>query len=124
MDRNYYLEETKQLINNIYSKKITGILAAHTITNLWYILRKQYSSQQRREIISALLIFFELESIDKPKLLSAISREDFSDFEDCVQDECAVASGADFIITRNKSDFAGSKVKALTPKEAIELFSA
>ncbi len=124
LKREPFYKDSKDIFDYCVSKNVTGIISAHSITNLWYIMRKQYTKEQRRYFINSLFDYFELESIDKPKLFSAISREDFSDFEDCVQDECAVASGADFIITRNKSDFAGSKVKALTPKEAIELFGA
>jgi predicted nucleic-acid-binding protein len=121
MDRNYYLEETKQIFNKIHSREITGVLAAHTINNLWFILRKQFSSQQRREIISSLLNLFEISSLNKDKLLSAIQRDDFSDFEDCLQDECAAAVHADFIITRDKNDFKNSKIKALLPGEALKI---
>ncbi len=121
MDRNYYLEETKQIFNKIHSREITGVIAAHTINNLWFILRKQFTSQQRREIISSLLNLFEISSLNKDKLLSAIQRDDFSDFEDCLQDECAAAVHADFIITRDKNDFKNSKIKALLPGEALKI---
>ena len=121
MDRNYYLEETKQLFNKIHSREITGVLAAHTINNLWFILRKQFTSQQRREIISSLLNLFEISSLNKDKLFAAIQRDDFSDFEDCLQDECAAAVHADFIITRDKNDFKNSKIKALLPGEALKI---
>lgn len=121
MDRNYYLEETKQIFNKIHSREITGVLAAHTINNLWFILRKQFTSQQRREIISSLLNLFEISSLNKDKLLAAIQRDIFSDFEDCLQDECAAAVHADFIITRDKNDFKNSKTKALLPGEALKI---
>ncbi len=121
MDRNYYLEETKQIFNKIHSREITGVIAAHTINNLWFILRKQFTSQQRREIISSLLNLFEISSLNKDKLLAAIQRDNFSDFEDCLQDECAAAVHADFIITRDKNDFKNSKIKALLPGEALKI---
>ena len=48
---------------------------------------------------------------------------DTNDLEDCLQDECAVDSKAEYIITRNTKDFSNSKVKAVEPSEFLSLFS-
>ena len=56
------------------------------------------------------------------KLVSAVLNFDFADFEDCVQDECAAAINADYIITGNVKDFQSSKVKAVTPEEFLKIF--
>lgn len=47
----------------------------------------------------------------------------FKDFEDCLQDRCAKGIGADYIITRNARDFAGSAVPAVSPEEFLESIS-
>ncbi|MBP5251853.1 MAG: PIN domain-containing protein [Treponema sp.] len=107
-----------ELIN---AKKIKGIIAAHTVTNLWYILRKFCTKEFRRTLIKTLFDFFEVSSLNKQKLISAIDRADFSDFEDCLQDECAKEFDADYIVTRNVKDFANSNVKAVSPEEFIQL---
>jgi hypothetical protein len=44
------------------------------------------------------------------------------DYEDALIAFAAQRQGVDFIITRNKKDFAASPVPALTPGEFIELF--
>ena len=69
------------------------------------------------------LIIFSQEShfIRMQKLLSELENENFSDFEDCLQMECAKAYGADYIITRNVSDYAKSYVKAIEPKEYLKI---
>lgn len=69
------------------------------------------------------LIIFSQEShfIRMQKLLSGLENENFSDFEDCLQMECAKAYGADYIITRNVSDYAKSYVKAIEPKEYLKI---
>ena len=105
----------------LQTKKVKGIIAAHTVTNLWYILRKFCTEDFRRTIIKTLFDCFEVSSLNKQKLLSAIDRTDFSDFEDSLQDECAQEFDADFIVTRNVKDFAHSNVKALSPEEFIQL---
>ena len=49
-------------------------------------------------------------------------RNDFPDFEDCLQDECAAQSHADYIITRNTDDFSNSNVPAITPSDFLEKY--
>ncbi|MCR4578943.1 MAG: PIN domain-containing protein [Treponema sp.] len=122
--RTTYTPAIDLIFNKIFSNQISGLLAAHSITNLWYILRKQYSDSKRRELISALLEYFEITAVDKAKLLSAINRSDFKDFEDCLQDECAIAARADCIVTRNKKDFERSQTPVFTPEEFVTNFSA
>ena len=45
----------------------------------------------------------------------------FRDYEDALQNVCAERMKADYIITRNKRDFAGSKVPAFSPEEFLEI---
>ena len=50
-------------------------------------------------------------------------RNDFPDFEDCLQDECAAQNHADYIITRNTGDFSNSNVPAITPSDFLEKYN-
>ena len=89
-----------------------------------YLLEREpffEDAKERRELLSNLCLIFDVEGIDKVKLLSGLSNEDFSDFEDCLQMECAKSYGADYIVTRNVSDYATSEVKAIEPKDYLEL---
>ena len=79
------------------------------------------SAEKRRDLFLALLGSFDVISLDKEKLISALKRKNFTDFEDCLQDECALSVHADYIVTRNKKDFAWSKVTALSPEEVLEV---
>lgn len=59
------------------------------------------------------------------KVCNAIERNDFPDFEDCLQDECAKEVSADYIVvTRNVEDFQHSQIKAITSQELLELIKA
>ena len=57
------------------------------------------------------------------KVCDAIERGEFSDFEDCLQDECAQEVSADYIITRNIEDFKCSRVKAIDPQEFLKIMN-
>lgn len=121
-ERPFSKSETKQIFEMIFSRKINGIIAAHSITNLWYILRKTCTAPERREIINTLLECFEIAEINKTIIQNAINRNNFSDFEDCLQDECAKTYKADYIITRDKDDFTTSLVPTLFPTEFLNNF--
>lgn len=103
------------------NRQITGYLAAHSIPNLFYILRKNYTQQERRRLIRNLCSIFRISALNLEKILSAVDNENFSDFEDCLQEECAVDVTADYIVTRNPDDFAGSRVKVIEPETLVVL---
>lgn len=119
-DRIPFTDNSQAVIGLVTQKKIKGAVAAHSITNLWYILRKTYSDEERRNYLLSLFELFDVVSIDKNRLVAALENSNFKDFEDCLQDECACAINADYIITRDAKDFESSMVKALTPEEFLE----
>lgn len=119
-DRIPFTDNSQAVIGLVTQKKIKGAVAAHSITNLWYILRKTHSDEERRNYILSLFEIFDVISIDKNRLVAALENSNFKDFEDCLQDECACAINADYIITRDAKDFESSMVKALTPEEFLE----
>ena len=59
--------------------------------------------------------------IDKKKLINALNNNNFKDFEDCLQAECALSCGADYIVTRNIKDFANAPVPAILPEDFLKL---
>ena len=42
-------------------------------------------------------------------------------FEDCLQMECARSYGAEYIVTRNVSDYSASDINAILPREYLGL---
>ena len=121
LEREPFFEDAKQVILSCTDGKTKGCIAAHSISNMFFILRKDYNARERREILSNFCMIFDVEGIDKEKLLSGLANEDFSDFEDCLQMECAKSYGAEYIVTRNVSDYAASEIKAVLPSEYLEL---
>lgn len=116
-----FYEEAKKVVFDCAEGKVKGYIAAHSIPNMYFILRKDYNEQDRREVLYNLCSVFDVEGIDKTKLLEGLQNEKFSDFEDCLQMECAKAYGAEYIVTRNISDYETSQVKAIMPKDFLEL---
>ncbi len=121
LEREPFFEDAKEVILSCIDGKAKGCIAAHSIPNMFFILRKDYNPKERREVLLNLCKIFDVEGIDKAKLISGLANEDFSDFEDCLQMECAKSYEADYIVTRNTSDYATSEVRAITPKEYLEM---
>ena len=120
LTREPFYEEAKGVVLACVEGKTKGCIAAHSISNMFFILRKDYNAKERRELLSGLCSIFNVEGIDKAKLLAGLHNEDFSDFEDCLQMECAKAYGATYIVTRNVSDYRTSDIEAITPKEFLD----
>ena len=121
LEREPFFEDAKKVILSCIEGNTKGCIAAHTISNMFYILRKDYTAEERREILSSICSIFDIESIDKAKLLSGLENKEFSDFEDCLQMECAKTFGAEYIVTRNTTDYSMSEIKAILPSEYLAL---
>lgn len=121
LERDPFFENAKKVILSCTEGDTKGCIAAHSISNMFFILRKDYTASERREILSSLCTIFDVEGIDKAKLLAGLANEEFSDFEDCLQMECAKSYGAEYIVTRNVADYSASEIKAILPDEYLEL---
>lgn len=121
LTREPFYRDAEKIVHDCVEGKVKGCIAAHSVTNMFFILRKDYDSKERREILSSLFSIFDVEGIDKIKLLSGLQNEEFTDFEDCLQMECARSYGAEYIITRNTNDYKMSEIKAISPKDYLEL---
>lgn len=124
LEREPFFEDAKEVILSCADGKAKGCIAAHSISNMFFILRKDYSAKERREVLSNLCSIFDVEGIDKAKLLAGLSNEEFSDFEDCLQMECAKSYGAEYIVTRNVADYDTSEVMAIVPSIYLDIINA
>ena len=114
-----YANAAEQIIILCRDNIIDGCIAAHSMMNIFYILRKNMTVSERKDILFYLSQIAEIIGIDKQKILNSIGNDDFSDFEDCLQAECAKSFSADWIVTRNIKDFENSAIKAVTPDEFL-----
>lgn len=121
LTREPYYEASSAIILKCAQKKLTGYIAFHSIPNLWYILRK-VPEVKRREWIVDLCCFLQVTGVSHAEVVRAVKNIDFKDFEDCLQDRCAVSVGAKYIITRNIMDYANSEVQAISPEDFLKQF--
>ena len=115
-----YLEQSVEIVRRCASSEFTGYIAFHTLSTLWYVLRKR-SDKVRRRNLKDICEIFTIAVTSQSEILDAIERDYFADFEDCLQNKCAKYVGADYIITCNVKDFKNSEVPAITPEDFIKM---
>ena len=119
LERRPFAEPAKKVIELCITGKTHGYLAAHTILNLFFILRKEKSVEERKEILLMLCDCFNIINIEKEMIIFTLENEDWMDLEDGLQMHCATHENLDYIITRNIKDFTNSQVKALLPENYL-----
>ena len=117
--RQPFVAASAQALNLVTQPQVKGYVAGHAVTNIFYILRRQIGSEAARVLLSRLLQHFQVASVTDEVIRAALQSA-ITDFEDAVTSEAANAVGAEFIVTRNKSDFSASSVLALLPEEFLE----
>jgi len=120
IDRGSFTKSAKEIIQKSQEKAINAFLAAHSITNIFYILRKIYPASERKQRLMDLCQSISIVEIGGEAILSVLANNDFDDIEDCLQAECAGAINADFIITRDIKHYAHSKIPAILPEDFLE----
>lgn len=114
---------SEKIIDLCRQEIIDGAIAGHSVLNAMYILRKNFSLSELKAIFLNLCEFLYIEPVDFEKILSALKDDNFSDFEDCVQMQCALNFRADYIVTRDIKDFRGSEIPAITPEDFCKILS-
>lgn len=101
------LEQSIKIVELCAKGRISGYIAFHSLSTLWYVLRKK-SAGERRENLKDICRIFRVASASQTEIMDAIEKDSFEDFEDCLQDKCAKEVGADYIVTVNERDFRNS----------------
>lgn len=118
-----FYDTAEKIIELCADRSINGCIAAHSVTNAFYILRKFMSLEQRRNTLKDLCMIMTVIGIDRENIISALDNENFTDVEDCLQVECAKAFAADYIITRNIKDFECSAIPTILPEEFLKMLN-
>ena len=119
--REPFCDSAKKILRLCAEEKVQGYMAFHSVSNIFFILRKTCDVGTRRELLKRICTMLTVTGASHERVCNAITRDDFADFEDCLQDECAKEIKADYIITRNVQDFNKADVTAVEPKEFLKL---
>lgn len=103
--------------------KLTLFIAAHSLTNIFYALRKSFSVAERNLIIRNLCALCTVQTVSAENIIKAIDSGYTSDLEDALQIQCAIESDCDYFITRDQELFESCPVRTLLPHELIHELS-
>jgi len=120
LDRKPYAEASASAWAVVETGAAEGLLAAHAVTTIHYLLRKELGAGKARRTLSAILRVFGVAAVDAAVIQEALELS-CPDFEDAVTAGAARLAGCDSIVTRDPKGFRGSPVRSLTPEMAIPL---
>ena len=120
--REPFADYAEAVLQRIEAHSIEGLVAAHTITTLHFLLAKHLGKAKTRKVLTDLLHVVRVVPVDEDRIRHALALN-WTDFEDAVQAACAEKSEADYLVTRDKKGFQQSPVKTVTPAELLALIS-
>ena len=101
---------------------VSGYIAFHSVSIIWYMLRK-LPDVERRNIMKQLLTIVKVTCTNHNEVQQALDRVEFKDFEDCLQDMCALEVAADFLVTDNVKDFSNATTKVISSEAFYSQFA-
>jgi predicted nucleic acid-binding protein len=119
LEREPFVEKAIALFEQIECGNLAGYIAATTITNIFYIIRKTEGREVALAAINRLLIGLQFCAVDRQTVETALSI-DLKDFEDSIQLACTTLNQLDAIVTRDRKDFIGSPLPVYSPAEILD----
>jgi len=116
--REPFYDASARLLALVETGRVKGFIAAHSITTLFYLIQKDQSSAQARANITNLLQFLKIAPVDQHTIEQALNL-DYRDFEDAVQMISALQCKAEYLITRNITDYQPALLPVIRPVDFL-----
>ena len=123
LERYPFHVESEKVID-LASDRVDVLISASAVTDVFYITsREKKSKQVAMSTLKGLLRTVKIAPLDDADIRRAIAL-DWDDFEDAVQFAAGERAGVDFIVTRDKTNYAKSTIPVVAPAELIALLQA
>jgi predicted nucleic acid-binding protein len=119
-ERPPFFKEAALVFNLAQRGDIQGVVAATSVTTIYYIMEKQVGPLIARENLRRTLTLLNVAPVTSAVLENALALT-FKDYEDAVIHEAARHAGADAIVTRDTVGFKSSTLPVYTPDELLGL---
>lgn len=120
--REPFSENASKIINSCVKKENEGYISAHSLSDIFFILRKDKTVEERKALILNLCIFFIVIPEDKNFYTAVCQNNDWNDLEDGLQMKCADFEKLDYIVTRDAGKgFNNSPVKVISAEEFLNI---
>ena len=125
--REPFYEASARLLAAAETGLVDGFIAAHSITTLYCLIQKDKSSAEARAGITNLLQFLKVAPVHQSTIDQALNL-DYDDFEDAVQMISALQCKAEYLLTRNITDYQSPLIPVVRPVNfwstiGLDLFS-
>ena len=120
LDRQPHVEGSAAVWAAVETGLSKGFLAAHAITTIHYLVRRELGIARAKRTVAAILRIFDVATVDVTVIQEALQLS-LPDFEDSVTAAAAQLAGCDVIVTRDPKGFRGSPVRTLTPEAALPM---
>ena len=124
MSREPFQKNARFIMEKCLFGDLEGYLTVHSLTDLFYILRKDFDVEKRKRLILLLCDNINIIAEDREAVKSALEHENWKDLEDGLQMQGALQEKLDYIVTRNIKDFKSSIILPVLPEQLIELYKA
>ena len=118
LDRLPHSEAAFELLDRVERGAEPASIAWHSISNLYYIVKPSHGDITTRDFIRELTEFVQVAETGDDVIRYAL-RLPMNDFEDAMQVAAAQACNANFIVTRNITDYQNSPIPAVTPQQHL-----
>ena len=120
LERPPHSERAAALWALIESGRATGLLSAHAVTIVHYLVAHEHDHRRARHALDRLLSVYTVAAVDDGVIRTAMSLG-WSDFEDAVTAAAAAAARCDLLVARNPRDFKRSLVPVVDAATALAL---
>lgn len=117
-ERHPHYESSARVLALIEQRDVGGLVAAHAVTTIHYLLTRHLHRRKAAEAIDLLLDLLDVAAVGGKTLRQALTLG-WRDFEDAVTLVAAIESRATHLITRNTRDFRASSLRIQTPAEFL-----
>lgn len=120
--REPFSENASKIINSCVKKENEGYISAHSLSDIFFILRKDKTVEERKALILNLCSFFIVIPEDKNFYTAVCQNNDWNDLEDGLKMKCADFEKLDYIVTRDAGKgFNNSPVKVISAENFLNV---
>lgn len=119
-ERQPYVAAAARVWKLVEENNLAGYVSAISFNNVFYIARKQAGNERALAGVKLIRRTFGFVPLDEAVVDRAIT-EATSDLEDAIQAASAHRVAAEYVVTRNTTDFATFGVPAVTAEELLAI---
>jgi len=118
--RDPFYQASAQLFTLADEGKIQIYISALSLANLHYLISRQRTEEEAREILRKLKVLVHVAPLND-KIIDLALNSEFSDFEDAIQYYSALQNEIEVLLTRNLKDYKKAQITVLTAQDFINL---